>query len=212
MAWHLAPSLVRNREWNRKKWPGQLNSMDGSIGDAAHASTVSDHNPNSRNSVNAIDEDERGIHMPTWIVAGIVHPSTNYLIYEKHIYSLRYLFKRRAYTGRQPHDKHGHLSIQQTVKAEQSKTEWGVSSWPTLHIGSTGRAVNELQGYLNVYGWPLAVDGDFGKMTERAVREFQVIFAVPDSVDNGHGDGVVGDHTEYAIKTCKAYQGVTTRW
>lgn len=212
MAWHLAPSLVRFRTWNRAKWPNQNNGMDGSIGDLAHQGTTSDHNPNSRQSVNAVDEDERGIHMPTLMVAAMVHPSISYVIYEKFIYNVVRQFVRKAYTGTNPHDKHGHFSIFQTVKAEQSKTEWGVSSWPTLHRGSTGRGVSELQAYLNVYGWPIKVDGDFGALTERAVREFQVWRNVPQSVDNGRGDGVVGAHTEYAIKTCTAYQGLKTRW
>lgn len=203
--WHLAPSLVRFRVWNRAKWPNQNNAGDGSIGDASHAARKSDHNPNVRRSVNAIDEDERGIHMPTLMVAFMMHPSARYVIYERDIWHVNRSWRCETYTGDNPHDKHGHFSIHQTVKAEQSKTEFGVTAWPTLINGSTGRAVSELQAYLNVYNsdskvGQLYVDGHFGDKTEAAVKAYQARFSVAGGVD-----GVVGVHTEYSLKSNPNY-------
>lgn len=59
---------------------------------------------------------------------------------------------------------------------------------PTLRRGAKGESVELLQEMLNVKGIQVAVDGDFGVLTEDAVRSFQ----------NANGltvDGVVGPKT-----------------
>jgi len=199
MTWKLAPSLTAFQQWVYAKWPHHTHGQDGTIGDAAHQARHSDHNPSARGVVDAIDFNENGIHMPTLIVAAMMHPSTHYIIYEGVEYSAHDLFGSSVYTGTgNPHAEHCHVSVWQTVKAENSKTAWGVTAWPTLLNGSVGRAVSELQGYLNVYGSAptLAVDGHYGDRTEEAVRSYQSRFAVPGGVD-----GVVGTHTEYHLKT-----------
>lgn len=61
MSYYLAPSLAVLRAEINARWPGRDKASDGWIGDTAHQSTRSDHNPNSRGSVNAIDIDEDGI-------------------------------------------------------------------------------------------------------------------------------------------------------
>lgn len=57
-----------------------------------------------------------------------------------------------------------------------------------LRIGNKGKEVEELQSKLNILGYGLVVDGDFGPATSKAVVNFQ----------NGNGldsDGVVGPAT-----------------
>ncbi|MFF7485189.1 peptidoglycan-binding protein [Streptomyces luteogriseus] len=45
---------------------------------------------------------------------------------------------------------------------------------PTLHLGSAGAAVQQAQCYLNqAVGAGLDEDGDFGRLTQAAVRSFQ---------------------------------------
>lgn len=47
-------------------------------------------------------------------------------------------------------------------------------SRPTLHQGSSGRAVQQAQCYLNqAIGAGLDEDGDFGRLTESATKDFQ---------------------------------------
>jgi hypothetical protein len=63
---------------------------------------------------------------------------------------------------------------------------------PTLKKGSKGNDVKTLQAALNKYGYKLTADGDFGKLTDAAVRDFQL----------GHGlsaDGIVGAKTWAAL-------------
>jgi hypothetical protein len=59
---------------------------------------------------------------------------------------------------------------------------------PTLKKGAKGEDVKILQGLLNVKGFQLIIDGDFGFMTETAVKSYQK--------DNGlAADGIVGPKT-----------------
>lgn len=65
----------------------------------------------------------------------------------------------------------------------------GPQTWAALVVevsaGSTGEAVKAVQDQLRSQGWRLAVDGDFGSVTEATVRDFQVARCIAD-------DGVVG--------------------
>ena len=80
---------------------------------------------------------------------------------------------------------------------------------PTLRRGSTGSWVKTLQNALNwdyYYGYfdnypydfqpYLAVDGQFGHLTENAVKDFQYIYT-PTEID-----GIVGPHTWHALGYC----------
>ena len=126
-SWHLAPSLAQLRREINTRWPNRDKSTDGTIGDTAHSSRASDHNPNSRGSVNAIDVDKDGID-PTGLVGlAIKDPRVNYVIYNRQIWQRRHGFKPRPYSGINAHRQHVHVSILQSVAAEQSTTPWGVA-------------------------------------------------------------------------------------
>lgn len=66
---------------------------------------------------------------------------------------------------------------------------------PTLRHGDRGQAVSQLQKQLNQAGAkpPLAVDGDFGDATEKAVRAFQARVGLV-------GDGIAGEKTQSALR------------
>ena len=130
MSWHLAPSLVQFRNEVNKKWPNRSKKSDGTKGDSAHAARKSDHNPNSRDSVNAIDITFPGVNAQEIIKAVSKHPSANYVIFDRKIYSRKSGWKAEKYTGASPHTEHLHISILQTVKAEQSKVHWFTAPAP----------------------------------------------------------------------------------
>ncbi len=76
------------------------------------------------------------------------------------------------------------------------ETEAPVSSFPALRRGDKGDAVREIQRLLQGKGYdlgPCGIDGDFGKATEAAVKEFQA--------DHGlDADGAVGPATRTALE------------
>ncbi|MFF5081547.1 peptidoglycan-binding protein [Actinoplanes sp. NPDC000266] len=183
-AWHLAPSLARLRAEINQKWPHRDKASDGSIGDQKHKERESDHNPNGRQSVNAIDTDKDGISPLTLVTAAARHPACNYIIWNRLIYSRSRGFRPHRYTGRNPHTHHVHVSILQSSAAEQSARPWGIATaaglapvppFPgTLKRGSRGAAVRTLQARLNQRGQAhLGVDGEFGPATEDRVKAFQ---------------------------------------
>ena len=67
---------------------------------------------------------------------------------------------------------------------------------PTLRRGAKGESVELLQELLNVNGFQVKVDGDFGVLTENAVREFQ-------KANRLVVDGVVGSNTWKKLKEGK---------
>lgn len=80
--------------------------------------------------------------------------------------------------------------------AEDPGKEEPVEDKPTLRRGSKGKWVTTVQTMLKNKGYdlgPCGVDGDFGKATEKAVKEFQA--------DHGlDPDGVVGPKTYDALE------------
>lgn len=203
----LAPALRAHRDDHiNVKWPHRKRVRDGWIGDESHRATGipenggSDHNPNSRNTVNATDTDIDGIHTPTVIASMLVHPSTRYVIFNGRIMSSRRKFKPRIYTGKNKHTKHIHRSIFQSITAERRTTGYkfilSPMNWPLLQRGSRGVAVRELQAYLIGHGYTTAMDSDFGPATEAAVRSFQA--------KKGIGvDGKVGPVTRSKLRPFK---------
>lgn len=126
-SWHLAPSLAQLRREINARWPGRDKTTDGTIGDAAHSSRASDHNPNARGSVNAIDIDKDGIDVAGLIALLVTDPRVYYVIYNRRIWQRKYGFKPRPYSGLNAHTQHLHVSIIQSVAAEQNTATWGVA-------------------------------------------------------------------------------------
>ncbi|MEU5939416.1 hypothetical protein ABZ807_09515 [Micromonospora sp. NPDC047548] len=126
MAYYLAPALDVLRAEIDTRWPGRDRTSDGWIGDAAHQASRSDHNPNSRGSVDAIDVDKDGVDVAAIIAAFERHPSAHYWIFNRQIADADDGWRRRPYIGPNPHDKHLHGSIRQTRTAEQDRRPWGL--------------------------------------------------------------------------------------
>jgi hypothetical protein len=205
---YLAASLVRLRNELNSRWPNRDKTSDGWIGDASHQKTKSDHNPDSKGCVHALDIDKDGID--PWLVVGqaIKHPATQYVIFDRKIWSRTRGFSARAYTGSNPHTMHIHVSIQHTSGAENAPASWlgsglpidppepnpSYPAWPgvSLRLGSKGTHVHTVQSRLRQRGWQIAVDGDFGPETDRVVRAFQ-------TEKHLVSDGIVGPATWKAL-------------
>lgn len=139
MSYSLAPSLAAFRAEVNARWPQRDKASDGWIGDQAHQSRVSDHNPGARDLVHAFDTDEdldgnRGDNgRDAWVIAEhlrlVRDPRIKYVIYEGHMFS-SYASQGyspwvwRPYSGTNAHRKHIHLSIHSTIAAEQDTSSW----------------------------------------------------------------------------------------
>jgi hypothetical protein len=195
---YLAPSLVRACQQIGERWKHADTSSDGWIGNAAHQATTSDHNPDDKGCVHAIDRGTHGRHLPTLLAGLIAGPPTRYVIHRRRIWQAADRFWPRTYKGKNPHTGHVHESIFHVLSCEQWAGHWSpITGWldsVNLSQGATGQEVMVVQAYLLAYWYALRADGVFGPETERLVRAFQKRSGI-------RVDGIVGPQTRRAFET-----------
>jgi hypothetical protein len=136
--WQLAPCLVQIVDQFDKVYPRRDRSSDGSIGDQAHASRSSAHNP-SEGWVHAVDIDEdveKGRDLKAF-AKRLERSRDNrirYVIYESRILKAYASNGKPAWTwhpydGPNAHAHHLHLSINRTAAARNDKTPWPVQEF-----------------------------------------------------------------------------------
>lgn len=212
MSWRLAGCLEQLRKQVNTLAPNRSKASDGSIGDAAHQATKSEHNPDANGVVRAIDithDPSKGMDCQALADSLIASqdPRIMYVIWNYRICSRTVSpWKWRKYTGSNPHNHHLHISVEGNY---DDTREWNikvvsdgtsvVTSAPTLEKeilfqGKTGEEVKKLQALLNRHGAKLDVDGDFGPRTKDAVMKFQRKFKLTP-------DGIVGPYTWDKLST-----------
>lgn len=195
MSWRLAHGLETLRSQVNAKWPTRSKDSDGSIGDEGHSARLSDHNPDGAGIVHAIDitHDPKG---------GFDSYAFADMILKKQDHRLKYVISNRRigsgpagpqpgvwrkYSGINPHDHHCHVSITSGKPADDTHpwdidgmaapAEGAVTAYipppATLRKGDRGAQVLTMQGRLNANGAALKIDGDFGGITEGALKKFQ---------------------------------------
>jgi hypothetical protein len=216
MAWRIAESLRKLRDEVNAKWPTRSKASDGSIGDEAHASRGSDHNPwvkdGSVGIVTAIDithDPKSGCD--SYALAEYLRATRDgrikYIISNRRICSSEIKpWEWRPYHGANPHDHHVHISVKSEKKYYDDPGTWHLSEGkmptheftqprpvpPTLRPGSIGEDVKKLQTLLNKENILVEVDGNFGTKTKKAVQFFQeAVGLMP--------DGIVGPQTWKAL-------------
>jgi hypothetical protein len=145
--WTLAPCLVTLRNQVNAIAPSRLKASDGTIGDAAHAASVSDHNPDSHGVVRAIDitqdpddhdGDPRNDLDAGKLAAQLVasrDPRISYVIWNRRIarsYAKPGIapWTWSAYAGDDPHTNHVHVSVVADSRAN-STSPWRISATVT---------------------------------------------------------------------------------
>lgn len=125
MAWRLANSLIKLRDEVNMLAPNRSKASDGTIGDTAHASTVSQHNPNKAGVVTAMDithDPANGVDGQSLADKLIQDSRAWYVIFNRRI---RYNGgKWQPYNGSNPHTKHVHISTNQTPSKYDNTANW----------------------------------------------------------------------------------------
>jgi len=206
MAWRAANSLLRLQDAVNAKYTKTRNkSLDAFIGDQAHASRKSDHNPNSAGVVCAYDitlDPAHGADMHAMADYMRTHMDkrVQYIISNKRIANPDIQSGAwRPYNGASPHSAHIHVSVKQNKALYDNEDPWDIGQDGGVVLppptAETGRYPDFLQrGALGedveVLQWLVGtqVDGDFGPKTHTAVRLFQANHAL-------EVDGIVGHLT-----------------
>ena len=130
MAWRLAKSLEVLRNQINAQWPVRDKSNDGTIGDASHQATTSDHNPNAAGVVTAMDITRDVAHgLDSRAVAQQLldsrDPRIKYIISDGQICNSTVSpWVWRKYTGADPHDHHFHISVKADATLWDDPRPW----------------------------------------------------------------------------------------
>jgi hypothetical protein len=140
--WRVAKSLLVLRGQVDQAAPNRKKGNDGTIGDAAHQTRDSDHNPWVRDDsigvVTAMDithDPDNGCDAGR--LAEVIRMSRDvrvkYLIWNRHIASYIALdgaeaWAWRPYQGSNPHDHHVHISVKTEKTDYDSSREWSIAT------------------------------------------------------------------------------------
>lgn len=201
MSWRLAKSLGTLRVEIRSRWPG---TIIWTIGDAAHRTRSSDHNPNSQGVVCAIDVVGAVQAKAVWdLVLSSRDPRVKYAIFNREIISSTVSpWQVRRYTGSNPHLSHCHLSVGRGPSGRSTRPDLYDDESPWFAFaeedevasrrGDSGKRVEYVQRRLNDvrstvsnrFG-RLATDGDYGSATANAVAAVQHNYGLRGAEING---------------------------
>ena len=146
MSWKPVAGVTVMRNQINKRWPDRDKRSDGVVGDLAHQARPSDHNPDSRGYVHAvdIDEDLRGSKNDNiWLADQIIayarmrrsgSSRLKYVVYEDKIASGTYANHFWTWRG----DSYGHkihMHVSFTKQGQEDTTEFGI---PILTEGKGG--------------------------------------------------------------------------
>lgn len=163
--WFLNRALSNFRAAVNARYPNRDKASDGTIGDRAHAASVSDHNPDPDGSVDAwdMDTDLNGTGRPATAdvealkVVFQAHPSSRYWIHNRQIATRANGWRRADYTGDSPHLEHVHWNTDQS--RETSDAAWvlptkGDDDMKTIFYDGTAYWVGDGVTRRAVQTWP----------------------------------------------------------
>lgn len=155
--WRLAPTLVQLLKEVNALYPLRDKTSDGTLGNASHAASRSDHNPDNRRVVCAVDIDEdlggsANQKYPKFnsgqpakekllnrllkaAKAGLL-PQLYYVIYEGYIYSRTNDFRPKVYNGPNKHDHHLHVSVYHEAYLADRKAKWFSALGPIKSVAN----------------------------------------------------------------------------
>jgi hypothetical protein len=180
MAWRVAYSLNVLLGQLNTLAPNRNKASDGSIGDPAHSSRVSDHNPDDEGIVRARDfthDPANGLDC-NWLANQLVDsgdPRIKYIIWNRRIWTGEW----HDYDGTNAHTSHLHLSVVADDRADQTH-EWELSDMTgdqaaqLLWVYNRLRGVTDPQRYLTMDQFGVAhrvAEGTSNSRPERLLGE-----------------------------------------
>ena len=121
MSWKLCKAGQQLRQQIDDSYPDRDRTSDGVVGDARHSARASDHNPDAKGIVRAIDIDrdlsgKKKPDLMPYLADQIRHAAKSdkriaYIIFAGKIASPRMAWRWRKYSGINPHDHHCHISF-----------------------------------------------------------------------------------------------------
>ena len=120
MNWKLSKAAQQLREQIDDEYPERSRKSDGTIGDSRHSARKSDHNPDANGIVRALDitsdlgshpEEAHALVEKIRQCAKKGDKRIKYIIFDGKIMSPILNWKRRKYTGPNPHRSHFHISF-----------------------------------------------------------------------------------------------------
>jgi hypothetical protein len=225
MAWRLAKAIKTLLDQVNAENPHRRKDSDGGIGDAAHASRGSDHNPyivvKGQGVVRAFDfthAPETGFDAYAFAEMMLKNkdPRVRYIISNRKIASGKsgpQPWTWRPYSGKNPHNHHTHVSVTEDEAEFDNPKSWNLGGLvaeaaalapeannyvpppATLRIKARGELVKRLQAGIGLKG--AQVDGWFGADTEGALKLFQKEHGLSE-------DGIAGPQVWDAINKTAA--------
>jgi hypothetical protein len=193
-SWYLVPCLKALFAEFDSIAPSRDHASDGSIGDATHQQEpTSDHNPDSKGAVHAIDVDS-DLHASftmedviQYFVAecrknnpnGTDRGRLKYFIYNRRIWSASTGWKQEAYTGSSAHTEHAHFSCEYASSYENDTNPWGL-------IDKFGDDVSEqdVTNALNKF-FKVTQQANAEKLAESKIGHDALCQGVPDTINGG---------------------------
>ncbi len=139
----IAKALAILREQINSKWPNRSKANDGWLGDSAHQARKSDHNPNARGVVQALDITHDPAHGPDAgnLAQALINsrdPRIKYVISNRRIcasYATGGVaaWTWRPYHGANAHEKHVHISVADDPRKYDDASAWGAIAARTGH-------------------------------------------------------------------------------
>jgi hypothetical protein len=131
---YLVACLVTLRAEFNELAPDRDKGSDGWIGDTAHRAENSDHNPDSRGRVLAVDIDSTGpwpVSFSTMVESVRGDYRLEYIIWNRRIASRDRGWTWRKYTGTtDPHTSHAHFSARHDHTGNTSTASWHLEDIP----------------------------------------------------------------------------------
>lgn len=134
-SWRLAKSLAKLEAEIKAAYPG---TTVWDIGDEDHQAGYSDHNPNAKDVVCAIDVfGDGGMNLAKFVAHLIENPHSNlrYVIFDEKIYQRKNDFAEQDYNGPNKHKKHAHVSVGNGPDGRSTSSYDSTATWDIDELG-----------------------------------------------------------------------------